>query len=71
MPSTKPQILIRTNQELIDKLDILAKAKNRSRGNLAETILLEYVQNYEKQNGSISIGNLINQSGSNNTININ
>lgn len=47
MPSTKPQILIRTDQELIDKLDIIAKSQNRSRGNLAETVLKEYVKNYE------------------------
>lgn len=69
MPSDKPQILIRTNKELIEKLDILAKACNRSRGNLAETILIDYVNNYEKQNGNIVIGE-INQSGENNTINI-
>lgn len=68
MGSTKPQILIRTNQELIDKLDILAKAENRSRGNLAETILLEYVNSYESQHGNIVIGE-IKQSGKNNTIN--
>lgn len=68
MASNKPQILIRTEQELIDKLDVLAKAENRSRGNLAETILLEYVNNYESKNGNIIIGE-INQSGKNNTIN--
>lgn len=68
MPSQKPQILIRTQQELIDKLDILAKSENRSRGNLAETILLEYVNNYESKNGKIVIGE-IKQSGDNNTIN--
>uniref|UniRef100_UPI004055CB01 hypothetical protein n=1 Tax=Acetatifactor sp. TaxID=1872090 RepID=UPI004055CB01 len=69
MPSDKPQILIRTNKELIEKLDIIAKSCNRSRGNLAETVLLDYVQNYEKQNGNIVIGE-INQSGTGNSINI-
>lgn len=68
MGSTKPQILIRTNQELIDKLDILAKAQNRSRGNLAETILLDYVNKYESKHGNIVIGE-INQTGNSNTIN--
>lgn len=56
MPSTKPQILIRTDQELIDKLDIIAKSQNRSRGNLAETVLKEYVKNYELNQESIRFG---------------
>jgi predicted transcriptional regulator len=56
MPSTKPQILIRTEQELIDKLDIIAKSQNRSRGNLAETVLKEYVNNYELNQESIKLG---------------
>lgn len=53
MPSSKPQILIRTTQDLIEKLDEIAKKQNRSRGNLAETILLDFVKNYEKENGRI------------------
>lgn len=46
MPSTKPQILIRTDQELIDALDIIAKEQKRSRANLCELILSEYVEKY-------------------------
>lgn len=49
MPSDKPQILIRTDKELIEKLDIIAKKQNRSRANLAETILKDYVEKYEKE----------------------
>lgn len=46
MPSTKPQILIRTDQELIDALDVIAKEQKRSRANLCELILSNYVDNY-------------------------
>ncbi len=54
MPSDKPQILIRTDKELISKLDIIAKKNNRSRANLAETILKQYVEQYEQENGRIN-----------------
>ncbi len=58
MPSDKPQILIRTDKELITKLDIIAKKNNRSRANLAETILKQYVEQYEKENGHINSAEL-------------
>lgn len=60
MPSDKPQILIRTDKELITKLDIIAKKQNRSRANLSETILKEYVENYEKEQGRINSAELSN-----------
>ena len=60
MPSDKPQILIRTEKELIEKLDIIAKKKNRSRANLAETVLKQYVEQYEQEHGSIPSGGGIN-----------
>ena len=69
MPSKKPQILIRTSQELIDKLDIIAEKDSRSRSNLAEKIIIEYVEKYEQNNGNITIGD-ITQKGNNNTIKI-
>ena len=43
MPSDKPKIVIRTEQETIDKLDIIAKEQNRSRANLAEYILKDFI----------------------------
>lgn len=58
MPSDKPQILIRTDKELITKLDAIAKKQNRSRANLSETILKEYVENYEKEQGRINSAEL-------------
>jgi predicted transcriptional regulator len=58
MPSDKPKIVIRTEQETIDKLDIIAKEQNRSRANLAEYILKDFISQYEKENGRINNGKL-------------
>ncbi len=58
MPSDKPQILIRTDKELIEKLDIIAKRQNRSRANLAETILKDFIEQYEKEHGRINSAEL-------------
>lgn len=60
MPSDKPQILIRTDKELINKLDTIAKKQNRSRANLAETILKQYVEQYEQEQGQINSAELSN-----------
>ncbi len=58
MPSDKPKIVIRTEQEIIDKLDILAKKQNRSRANLAECIIKDYIETQEKNNGKIKVTKL-------------
>ncbi len=58
MPSNKPKIVIRTTNELIEKFEIIAKSENRSMSNLGETILLQYIDNYEKQNGIIKQVNI-------------
>ena len=54
MPSQKPKIVIYTDLELIQKLDILANQENRSRANITETILKNFIQNYEMRNGNIT-----------------
>lgn len=53
MPSTKPKIVIRTDEETIEKLDEIAKKENRSRSNMAEQIIKNYLNNYQKTNGKI------------------
>ncbi len=55
MPSTKPQILIRTDQELIDALDVIAKEQKRSRANLCELILSDYVDSYNSTKNKESL----------------
>lgn len=52
MPSTKPQILIRTEQDLIDALDEIAKEQKRSRANLCEIVLSQYVEQYKASKNS-------------------
>lgn len=69
MPSEKPKIVIRSDNELISKLDIVAKSENRSRGNMAETIIREFIANYEKKNGTIKTNN-VNIDTNNGTINL-
>lgn len=54
MPSGKPKIVIYTTEEIIKKLDIIASKENRSRGNMGETIISEYIEQYEKENGRIN-----------------
>ena len=55
MPSDKPKIVIYTDQNTIEKLDILADKQNRSRGNMGETIIKEYIEAYEHEHGEINI----------------
>ncbi len=53
MPSSKPVVVIRTNEELIRKLDILAKKEKRSRSNLCELIVSNWVdENFVEEQGN-------------------
>lgn len=54
MPSDKPRLVIYTDKETLKKLEIIAKEQNRSRGNMSETILKEYIANYEQEHGRIN-----------------
>lgn len=58
MSTDKPRLVIYTDQETINKLDAIAKAQNRSRGNMSETILKDYIQRYEQENGRINSAEL-------------
>ncbi len=53
MPSTKPKIVIRTDEETISKLDKIAEKENRSRSNMAEQIIKKYINEYEEKNGNV------------------
>ncbi len=54
MPSDKPRLVIYTDEETLKKLEIIAKEQNRSSGNMSETILKEYIANYEQEHGRIN-----------------
>lgn len=58
MPSDKPKIVIYTDKEVIEKLDLIASKQNRSRGNMGETIIKEYIEQYEKEHGRIASAEL-------------
>ena len=55
MPSNKPKIVIRTEEEIINKFEQIAKNENRSMSNLGETIIKKYILEYEQNNGIINI----------------
>lgn len=55
MPSTKPKIVIRTEQSTIDKFSSIAEQDNRSMSNLGEKLIKEYIRKYESENGEINI----------------
>lgn len=47
MATDKPKIVIYSDAETIEKLDLIAKENNRSRGNMADTIIKEWINQYE------------------------
>lgn len=55
------------DESILDKLNVIARQNCRTRNKEVEFALKQYVQNYERQNGIIIIGDI---SGNNNSINI-
>lgn len=53
LSTSKPKIVIYSEDKTIKKLDEIAKANKRSRGNMAEIIINDYIDNYEKEHGEI------------------
>lgn len=47
MPSSRPKIVIYSDDETIQRLDKIAEKQKRSRANLCELIISEYLDNYE------------------------
>lgn len=67
MPSKKKGIMVRPNDEIYIKIEKLAEEENRSMSNLIEYIVKKYIENYEKDHGTI---NVTLESSNNNNINI-
>lgn len=55
MPSDLPIIRVRTSQENIDKLKIIAKEHNRSMSGELEYELLKLIKHYEAEHGTINL----------------
>ena len=63
MPSTKPKIVIRTTDEVIQKLSYIAGKNNRSVSNQGETIIKDFIAQYEENQGKIQIINMHDNNG--------
>lgn len=55
MPSKKPYIQIRTNDDIVKKFEHIADYNNRSMSNMGETIIKDYIREFEKEHGEIVI----------------
>lgn len=69
MPSDKPRITVRADQEIIDKINFIAKENERSTSQEIVYLIKQRIKEYEKNNGNITVGD-INISGGNNNIDI-
>lgn len=49
MPSTKPTIVIRTNQDLINKFAEICEEENRSMSNMGEYLIKRFIKEYESK----------------------
>ena len=53
MPSTKPIIAVRTDEETIEKFKIICQKENRSMAKQAEKMILDLIHDYETEHGEI------------------
>ena len=60
---------LRLDNELMEKVRKIAEIEDRKISDQLTRIVREYVNNYEKQKGAISVGD-ISQNGDNNSISI-
>lgn len=58
MPSNKPVILIRTNEEIKKKIEIIAEENSRSVSKEIEFLIKRHIKRYEEDNGEIKIDDL-------------
>lgn len=58
MPSDVPRLTVRMEQELINKINMIAKKENRSTNQQINYILKKYIEQYEKENGRINSAEL-------------
>ena len=55
MPSKKPQFVIRTEQEIIDKISYIAKERERSTTQEIVFLIKQEIKKYESEHGEIEI----------------
>lgn len=49
MSTEKPRLVVYSDTETLKQLDNIAKTQNRSRGNLVDTIIKEYLQQFQNK----------------------
>lgn len=52
MATQKPKLVVYSDKETFDEITRIAKTQNRSRGNLVETILKEYITSHKSKEGN-------------------
>lgn len=70
MTSVKPTIMVRTSEETKKKFEFICTKENRSMSNKIETMIIELINSYENENGSITIQKTINMGDNHGTINM-
>lgn len=55
MPSNKPQMLVRTTEEIKKKTEYIADINNRSVSKEIELLIKKHIQRFEDENGTIKI----------------
>lgn len=59
-----------SDETILEKMDIIAKKNCRTRNKEVEYALKKYVNDYENENGSITINKTVNMRDNNGTINM-
>lgn len=57
MSTNKRVFTLRLQDDVFDKIEYVAKAQHRSMTNFIEYALLQYLQQYEDENGEITLPN--------------
>lgn len=55
MPSSKPKIVVRTEQEIVDKIKYIAKENERSTSQEVAYLIKQEIAKFEKERGEIII----------------
>lgn len=58
MGSNLPRLTVRAEQELLDKINKIAEKENRSTNQQVVYILKKYVEQYEKEQGTVTSAEL-------------
>lgn len=55
MASTLPRFTLRTEREILDKIEYIAKYNGRSSNKEIEQLLIQHISQFEKEHGKINL----------------